>query len=108
MRQESFFDYYAVSPSNAIGVMQIIPPTAKWIASVRKKELLNLNQLFDPEFNIDFGSWYLGFLLKKFDGNIFFAVASYNAGPGAVKRFLRKNKFYDSWSRCCKEILKEK
>ncbi len=95
MRQESFFDYYAVSPSNAIGVMQIIPPTAKWIASVRKKELLNLNQLFDPEFNIDFGSWYLGFLLKKFDGNIFFAVASYNAGPGAVKRFLRKNRFYD-------------
>ncbi len=95
MRQESFFDYYAVSNSNALGIMQIIPPTARWIAKMKKTDLLNLNQLFNPEFNIDFGSWYLAYLLKRFDGNVFFAVASYNAGPGAVSRFLKKNYITD-------------
>ncbi|NPA52267.1 MAG: lytic transglycosylase domain-containing protein [Aquificae bacterium] len=95
MRQESFFDYYALSISNAMGLMQIIPPTAKWIAKIRNKELTNLKLLFNPEINIDFGSWYLAYLLKIFNNNLFYTVASYNAGPNAVKRFLKKNPITD-------------
>ncbi len=92
MRQESFYNPYAVSPSNAVGLMQFIPPTAKWVAKNLKKEDFDLTHLFIPENNIEFGKWYLKYLLKRWKGNIFYAIASYNAGPTAVKRFLDKNK----------------
>ncbi len=92
MRQESFYNPYAISPSNAVGLMQFIPPTAKWVAKNLKKSNFDLTHLFIPENNIEFGQWYLKYLLKRWKGNLFYAIASYNAGPTAVKRFLEKNK----------------
>jgi soluble lytic murein transglycosylase len=88
MRQESAFRPTVVSPANAVGLMQIIPPTAKKIAK-------GLSATYSPDLmrapvvNIRFGSYYLRYLLDIFDGRHELAAASYNAGPQAVTRWLR-------------------
>ncbi len=92
MRRESFFDPYAISVSNAVGLMQIIPPTAKWIAKVRNDKGFDVTQLFIPKKNIDYGKWYINYLMKKFKKNIFYVMASYNCGETNVRRVLRKYK----------------
>ena len=95
MRQESFFDTYALSYSNAIGLMQIMPYTGRWIAKKLGEENFSIYRLFEPETNIRYGKWYIEYLLKKFNGNIFFAAAGYNSGGGRVKRFLKRHKIKD-------------
>ncbi|NPA58344.1 MAG: lytic transglycosylase domain-containing protein [Aquificae bacterium] len=92
MRRESFFNPYVVSVANAVGLMQIIPPTAKWIAKKKKDYDFDITHLFIPEINIDYGVWYIDYLNRLFDGNIFYQVAAYNGGPGTVKKVLRKNR----------------
>ncbi len=84
MRQESLFDPFAVSPSNAKGLMQLLDSTARWIA---KREKIKINDIFDVETNITLGSAYLRFLLDFWKGDLVKAIASYNAGHGAVKRW---------------------
>ncbi|SNZ06822.1 soluble lytic murein transglycosylase [Persephonella hydrogeniphila] len=95
MRRESFFNPYAISVSNAVGLMQIIPSTARWIAKKRKDKKFDITQLFIPEKNIDYGRWYIQYLLKKFRGNIFYSMAAYNCGPANVKKVLKKNRIRD-------------
>jgi len=95
MREESHFRYDVVSPAGAIGLMQIMPKTGKLISKSIgiqdfDEELLNI-----PEINIQLGSWYLNQLMIKFNGQIPFTIASYNAGPGAVDRWLKRNKGLD-------------
>lgn len=68
----------AVSTANAKGLMQIIDSTAKY---------LGINNVFDPKQNIMGGAKYLGELLRKYDGNLKFALAGYNAGPGNVDKY---------------------
>lgn len=68
----------AVSSANAKGLMQIIDSTAKY---------LGINNVFDPKQNIMGGAKYLGELLRKYDGNLKFALAGYNAGPGNVDKY---------------------
>ena len=92
MRRESFFDPYAISVSNAVGLMQIIPPTAKWIAKKKNDKSFDITQLFIPEKNIDYGKWYIKYLMKKFKKNIFYVMASYNCGETNVKKVLKKYK----------------
>ena len=92
MRRESFFDPYAISVSNAVGLMQIIPPTAKWIAKKRNDKNFDITQLFIPEKNIDYGRWYINYLMKKFKKNIFYVMASYNCGETNVKKVIRRYK----------------
>lgn len=88
MRQESAFRPTVVSPAQAVGLMQIIPPTAEKIA-------LGINENFAPDLmrapaaNIRFASYYLRYLLDLFAGRPELAAASYNAGPKAVARWLR-------------------
>jgi soluble lytic murein transglycosylase len=87
-RQESEFLADATSGANAIGLMQLLPGTAREIA--RRAGLPFAPQrLFDGPYNTRIGSMYLAKMLEKFDGSYVLAIASYNAGPGRVMQWVR-------------------
>jgi soluble lytic murein transglycosylase len=88
--EESRFDPQALSVSGARGLMQIMPGTGKEIAKKLKIRAYGDQNLYEPEFNIRFGSWYLARLLEEFGGKFYLAVAAYNAGPRAVREWLAK------------------
>ena len=77
-RAESNFNPSAVSPKNAMGLMQLIPETA---------ERFGVRYPFNPEQNVRGGLAYLRWLLQRFNGDVALAAAAYNAGEGAVDRF---------------------
>jgi soluble lytic murein transglycosylase len=90
MRQESAFNPRAVSTSNAMGLMQMIPPTAREIAQDLKLKKVEIpRSLFVPELNIQMGTYYLGKLVKEFNQSVPMALAAYNAGPHRLKTFFR-------------------
>jgi soluble lytic murein transglycosylase-like protein len=76
--QESKYDPHARSHAGAQGLMQLIPATAKRFGCEHPD---------DPEENITAGTKYLGWLLKRFSGNVELALAGYNAGEGAVDKY---------------------
>jgi soluble lytic murein transglycosylase-like protein len=79
IRTESNFNHGAVSPKSAQGLMQLIPETAA---------RFNVKKPFDPEQNIRGGLAYLRWLLAYFTGDVTLVAAAYNAGEGAVNRYL--------------------
>ncbi|MBZ0221019.1 MAG: transglycosylase SLT domain-containing protein [Candidatus Methylomirabilis sp.] len=87
-REESHFNPGAVSPVGALGMMQIMPSTGKGIAA-RLGESFAEGSLFEPATSIRFGSWYLGHLLERFNGDLALAISGYNAGPKAAERWGR-------------------
>ena len=90
IKVESDFDKNAVSKSDALGLMQILPKTAKWIASELRIEY-SRDKMFDPETNIKFGCFYLKYLFDKF-GEMDIVICAYNAGEGKVLEWVRDNK----------------
>lgn len=88
VRQESAFRVGAVSSANAIGLMQLIPPTATQIAEEMGVDRFDPELLKNPSHNLRFGSHYLSRVLERFGGNVALAAAAYNAGPQAVSRWL--------------------
>ncbi|MEG3435879.1 transglycosylase SLT domain-containing protein [Pannus brasiliensis CCIBt3594] len=92
IRQESRFEKEIRSPVGAVGLMQIMPDTGKYIAGNTGTKSYSLT---DPEDNIMMGTWYLDYTHDKYGGNSLFAVASYNAGPGAVSRWKERFSFSD-------------
>jgi soluble lytic murein transglycosylase len=87
IRQESRFEPKIQSSVGATGLMQVMPETATYIASnIKLKEF----KLDNPEDNIKLGTWYLDYTHAEYKGNSMLAVASYNAGPGAVSGWLAK------------------
>ncbi len=84
MRQESLFDPIAISRADAKGLMQLLDRTAVWIAN---RIGHNLNDIFDVRTNITLGIAYLRFLIDHWKGDMLRAIASYNAGQGAVKKW---------------------
>ncbi len=87
MKQESVFDFKAHSWANAYGLMQLIPATAREMASFNRQTLNHPEKLFDPEFNIMLGTTYLRYLSKRFNGEKEKMLAAYNAGPHRVIRW---------------------
>lgn len=89
-KQESGYFSKAVSSSNALGLMQMIPPTAREIAEDLKMGKINLPEdLFDPARNITMGTHYIAKMLTQFKGHVPLALAAYNAGPTRVGRWLK-------------------
>lgn len=78
MEAESGFNPYAISPQGALGLMQVMPGTAGYYT---------VEDLLEPEVNIEVGARYFARLLEQFDGDVALALASYNAGPGMVRRY---------------------
>jgi soluble lytic murein transglycosylase len=89
MREESGFNERVESWANAVGLMQLILPTARSMGA-RLGLKVTAKSLRDPETNIRLGAAYLGFLWKKFDGRVPLVIAGYNAGEGAVARWLEE------------------
>jgi soluble lytic murein transglycosylase len=103
IREESRFDPKAISRAGAMGLMQVIPSTWKWISKQLHKieiqnpksefrtlnsELRTDSDPFDPRENISRGSRYLRYLFDKFNRNLIIALSAYNAGPETVNSWL--------------------
>ncbi|WP_396586343.1 transglycosylase SLT domain-containing protein [Bermanella sp. R86510] len=89
-RQESAFMYDARSPVGATGLMQLMPATARGVSRHLRLQYSS-HKLLNPDYNIQLGTGYLRQLLTRFDGNRVLATAAYNAGPGNVNRWLKRN-----------------
>ena len=85
--QESKFDPSVKSDSGAIGLMQLLPATAEGIAVHTGGTRFRTADLYDPEINVRYGSWYLRHLLEKYADERT-ALAAYNAGQDNVDRWL--------------------
>jgi soluble lytic murein transglycosylase len=100
IRAESGFSPAVRSHAGAIGLMQLMPATAK--ATVREKGVFNPLRLTVPEFNVRVGTKHLHDLLKGYNGDAVYAIAAYNAGAAAVERWrrnmkgLKKDEFIES------------
>ncbi len=90
MKSESSFRLTVVSPKGAVGLMQILPSTAEFIAKKLGEEYVE-ESLFDPVVNIKYGAWYLAYLFAKFSPDA--AIAAYNAGEGKVSSWLKNPKY---------------
>ncbi|MBL8645103.1 MAG: lytic transglycosylase domain-containing protein, partial [Rhodospirillaceae bacterium] len=89
MRQESNFDPNAESPAGALGLMQLMPSTARAMARANKLTYNKPRLKTDPAYNVRLGSIYLNSLVRDFDGSYIMAAAGYNAGPGRAKQWAR-------------------
>ncbi len=87
MRKESGYDPHVHSYADAIGLLQMIPPTTRRVAPLLGMTYSD-DLLFDPEHNIHTGSWYIGRLLQKFKMQIPLGAGSFNGGPRPVMRWL--------------------
>ena len=90
IREESLYNPKALSSVGAMGLMQLMPGTANRIARRLGLGSLNREDVLDGEMNIRLGVDYVGELLRDYQGNLIRAVAAYNAGPAAVKRWIAK------------------
>jgi soluble lytic murein transglycosylase len=99
VREESGFSPVRESPANAIGLSQLIVPTAERFAR-GTGIAVSRETLRDPELNATIGARFLGFLSRRFDGRLPLMVPAYNAGEGAVDRWLRERGHWpqDEWS----------
>ena len=89
MRVESKFNPAAESSKGAVGLMQLMPETAKWAAEQMEIEY-SKEMLVAPEYNISIGCWYLALLKSQFNGNTTAALAAYNAGGTPVAQWLER------------------
>ena len=82
IRQESLFNTFATAAAGEKGLMQVIPPTAQYIADQLGWQDYQHTDLFRPYAGVAFGAYYIDEQLRRFDGNAVVALAAYNAGPG--------------------------
>jgi soluble lytic murein transglycosylase len=85
--RESKFDVEAVSESGAVGLMQLLPATADGIATFTGGSAFETDDLYNPELNVRYGSFYLKRLIDRY-GNLELALAAYNAGQSTVDEWI--------------------
>ncbi len=102
---ESGFDPLAVSPKGAIGLMQLMPDTAKRFGVNADKKNSVEQKLRDPKTNINAGAKYLRMLINMFPGQMELAIASYNAGEGAVQKYGNKIPPYKETQNYVKTVV---
>jgi soluble lytic murein transglycosylase len=88
IRHESLFDTNATAAAGEKGLTQVIPSTAEYIAGQIQWSDYQHSDLFRPYAGIEFGAFYLGEQLTRFDGNVLASLAGYNAGPGRAAAWL--------------------
>jgi soluble lytic murein transglycosylase len=88
-RQESSFDPNARSPAGALGMMQLMPATARGVARSAGVKFVNTKLISDPAYNLRLGAYFLDRLVERFDGSYVLAAAAYNAGPSRVRQWIR-------------------
>jgi soluble lytic murein transglycosylase-like protein len=96
IRSESAYNATAVSSAGAVGLMQLMPGTAKRYGVTDRR---------DPRQNVDAGTRYLKDLLKLFNADVKLAVAAYNAGENAVKKYKNKIPPYPETQKYVKQVL---
>ena len=84
-RQESRFVPDIVSSAGAVGLMQLMPPTASWVAKQMGRTDYRPSQIADPAVNTQFGAFYYKYWLDRLEGMPALAAAAYNAGPGRAQ-----------------------
>ncbi|MFZ5824510.1 MAG: lytic transglycosylase domain-containing protein [Bacillota bacterium] len=92
IRAESRFRPEATSPQGARGLMQIMPETGEWAAGQMQLDF-HPDYLYEPEYNIRIGCWYLANLVKEFEGDTVLALAAYNGGRNNVKKWLSERRW---------------
>jgi soluble lytic murein transglycosylase len=92
IRTESGWRPGAESGAGATGLMQIMPATGSWIASLNGWEYED-GMLADADYNIRLGCWYMDYLAHKFGGDTTLVLAAYNAGENTVKRWVSEGRF---------------
>ena len=97
MHQESRFNENAKSHKGAMGLMQLMPSTAKFISSNKQVKRNNANILKIPEINLDVAQEYIEYLLKlnSVDGNLIYLTAAYNGGPGNLQKWKKEINYLD-------------
>jgi soluble lytic murein transglycosylase len=88
MRQESMLDKNALSSAGAMGLMQLMPDTAKKVAKDLNESWRSSYDLYKPEVNIHFGAYYFKDLLQRFGSHVAVTSAAYNAGPNRANKWL--------------------
>ncbi len=96
IQAESAYDPKALSKTGAMGLMQLMPATAK---------RYGVSDSWNPEMNVDGGARYLQDLIKMFDNNLQLALAAYNAGENAVKKYGNKIPPYPETQGYVKKVL---
>jgi soluble lytic murein transglycosylase len=91
VRQESVFDAHAKSHAGAVGLMQLMPATAKSLSRSVLHSRYSNAFLYDPGSNAALGAAYLKGLIAQFDGSTVLALAAYNGGPSRIARIAREN-----------------
>lgn len=98
VRVESGFRPAVRSGRGAVGLMQLLPATAGWLAASGRVALKPPpgtpmdRWLMNPEVNLTYGTAYLRYLLDRYRGNVVLALAAYNSGPGTVRRWVEEGR----------------
>ena len=97
MHQESMFNTSAKSNQGAMGLMQVLPSTAKFITSSKDVKRNNANILKVPEINLEVGQEYIEYLLglEIVSNNLIYLAAAYNGGPGNLKKWKEETNFLE-------------
>lgn len=99
VQAESTYRKKEVSHKNAMGLMQILPETAREVYNKIYKKEININRLFDIDTNIEIGCFYLNYLSTLLKGDKVKILCAYNAGIGNVRKWERKSRDLNSFKK---------